>query len=116
MRNVNHHEVCEVETQVGDAGCVLKSYAVHVVSQSCPVITVTEQVSQSVKRLTCVPKYVGLEHVIDEMESGLPAEACPSFGKPVDSSGLESRYDCKLAVQVVKLVKSLGHLISNWTI
>ena len=46
-------------------------------------------------------------------ESGLPAEACPSFGKPVDSSGLESRYDCKLAVQVVKLVKSLGHLISN---
>ena len=49
-------------------------------------------------------------------ESGLPAEACPSFGKPVDSSGLESRYDCKLAVQVVKLVKSLGHLISNWTI
>ena len=44
---------------------------------------------------------------------GAPAEAGPSFGKPVNSSRLESRNDCKLAVQIVKLMKSLGHLISN---
>ena len=44
-------------------------------------------------------------------KAGAPAEACPSFGKPVNSSGLKSRYNCKLAVQVIKLMKSLSHLI-----
>ena len=58
-----------------------------------------------------MPEGKRLEHEIGK--GGAPAEACPSFGKPVNSSGLESRNDCKLAVQIVKLMKSLGHLSLN---